>query len=107
MGRAPKYAKRADGNQRDVIAALEKIGCSVYIVGRPVDLLVGFRHFNFLIECKTTETRYGREDRGTDVQNDFIKSWKGQVRKVWTPEEAVELVQRAYRDGRRAMGYLL
>lgn len=94
--RAPRYAARVDENQKEIVDALEKIGCSVIVIGRPVDLLVGYRAHNFLIECKNPDSRYGSKDEGTPTQRNFFKAWKGQVRKVWSPEEAIELVTGAY-----------
>jgi len=65
---------RTDANQKDIIAALEKIGCSVYIVGRPVDLLVGRGAINYLLECKS------RTGKRTPAQKQFFADWNGQVR---------------------------
>jgi len=98
MSRRPKYAQAADGNQKEIKNALEKAGCSVQIIGSPVDLLVGYRVRNFLIECKTNETRYGKEDTSTPAQRKFFKNWKGQVRKVWSAEEAIQLVRHGYEN---------
>ena len=84
---------RKDANQDDIVAALRKIGCSVYIAGRPVDLVVGYRARNFLIDCK----KAGWTDKDlTPFQKDFIKDWRGQVRVVATAGEAIELVTKGY-----------
>ena len=96
MSRAPRYAARVDENQKEIVNALEKIGCKVIVIGRPVDLLVGYRAHNFLIECKNPDSRYGSKDESTPTQRKFFADWKGQVRKVYTAEEAIELVTRAY-----------
>ena len=92
----PRYKLAADENQQEIVNALEKIGCSVFILGTPVDLLVGFGKRNFLIEVKSRNTDYGKKDRGTPTQRQFFTSWRGQVRKVWTAEEAIKLVTEAY-----------
>ena len=89
--RAPKYAKKVDLNQSEIVDALRKIGCVVIIIGKPVDLLVGYRAHNFLVEIK----RPGEKPRTKD-QIDFLKTWKGQVRICETAEEAIRLVTRAY-----------
>lgn len=90
---APKYAKKVDGNQGDIVRALRKIGCDVEVIGTPVDLLVGYRKLNFLIECKIK----GRENRKDQKdQQDWIKNWRGQVRYCTNAEEAIRLVTRAY-----------
>jgi hypothetical protein len=87
----PKYAASVDLNQQEIIDALKKIGCDVLAIGTPVDLLVGYRAHNFLIEVK----RPGEKPR-TEVQRTFLSTWKGQVRVVETAEEAIALVTRAY-----------
>ncbi len=81
---------RSDANQKDIIAALEKIGCSVYIVGRPVDLLVGRGALNYLLECKS------KTGKRTPAQKQFFADWRGQVRIVRSPEEAVKVVTESY-----------
>lgn len=91
MSPAPKYAKKVDLNQKEIVDALKQIGCEVWIIGTPVDLLVGYRSRNFLIEVK----RPGEKPR-TDDQKRFLKNWKGQVRICETPEEAIKLVTQAY-----------
>lgn len=92
----PKHGAKTDDNEKDIIAALKKIGCTVERIGRPVDLLVGFRKRNYLIECKNTEGR----NTLTQAQKKFIPAWQGQVRIVHTPDEAIQLVTRAYgREG--------
>lgn len=88
----PKYGPASDMNQQEIIDALKEIGCSVVPIGMPVDLLVGYRARNLLIEVK----RPGEKPR-TQTQKDFLSDWRGQVRVVTTAEEAIELVTRAYR----------
>jgi len=88
---APKYAKKVDLNQAEIVDALRKIGCQVEIIGSPVDILVGLRAHNFLFEIK----RPGQKPR-TKKQRDFLKNWNGQVRVVETSEEAIRVVTRAY-----------
>ena len=95
---APKYRARVDKNQKEIVDALKKIGCTVETIGTPVDLLVGYRARNFLLECKNPQTDYGRNDRSTTTQRKFFAHWQGQVRKVSSPEEAIEVVTNAYRS---------
>ena len=84
---------RTDLNQPAIIKALRDIGCSVDVIGEPVDLLVGYRAKNWLIECK-------RPQRGVDTpfQKKFFSEWKGQVRKCHSAEEAIKLVTEAYKS---------
>lgn len=95
----PKYAAQRDLSEPDIVDALEAIGCIVRKLDTPVDLLVGYRGFNFLIECKSDKTirKTSNENKRTKAQKEFFKTWKGQVRVVETPEEAIRLVTRAYR----------
>ncbi len=89
----PKYGAATDANQKEIVDALLAIGCDVDIIGRPLDLLVGYRKLNFLIEVKIP----GGENRKCDQeQRDWIKNWRGQARVVTTPEQAIKLVTHSY-----------
>jgi len=90
----PKYAQSTDLNQSEIVDALRKIGCQVEIIGTPVDLLVGYRVHNFLLEVKRPGAYV---DKRQKTQRDFIRDWPGQVRVVETPEEAIRVVTRAYK----------
>jgi hypothetical protein len=88
-----RYAKQRDENEKEIVAALESIGCTVYQLDQPVDLLVGRGATNVLMEIKNPAKP--RADRQlTPNQRRFFASWKGQVCKVETVEEAIEVVQR-------------
>ncbi len=94
-GKGPRYGKHVDANQLQIVKDLEAIGCVVKEIGWPVDLLVGYRKHNFLIEVKDPD-KPPSERRLTDDQVDFFKEWRGQVRKVETSDEAIALVTRGY-----------
>jgi hypothetical protein len=47
-----------DANQREIVAALRKIGATVYIIGQPFDLLVWHCKRWSVIECKVPGGRY-------------------------------------------------
>ena len=91
----PKYAATVDGNQSDIVDALRAIGCDVEVIGRPVDLLVGYRKRNFLLEIKRPGVKPRKDQQD---QQDWIRDWKGQVRVCSSPEEAIKLVTRAYQS---------
>ncbi len=95
-GKGPKYGKHVDENQLEIVRSLEAIGCDVLEIGWPVDLLVGFRSHNFLIEVKDPN-KIPSKRQLTDEQKQFFASWRGQVRRVHTAEEAIRLVTEAYR----------
>ena len=90
----PRYRSSTDQNQKEIVDALIQIGCDVEVIGRPVDLLVGYRKRNFLVECKMPGS-VNRKDQ--QDQRDWIKNWRGQVRVVTSADEAIRLVTRAYR----------
>ena len=83
---------RSDNNQNEIVKALEAIGCDVFKIDRPVDLLVGYRSRNFLIECKNKKGK----NKLTEFQEKWIPSWRGQVRIVHTADEAIALVTESY-----------
>ena len=43
---------KPDANQTKIVQALRDIGAMVFLIGRPFDLLVGFRGELFLMEVK-------------------------------------------------------
>ena len=89
-----RRAAKVDANQSEIISLLRQIpGVRVELIGRPVDLLVGYRGHNFLIEVKN---KHGR-DTLTDAQRKFIPDWTGQVRVAHTFDEILELIQGAYK----------
>lgn len=83
-----KYG-RTDANQREIVAALRKIGVSVAITsdvgGGFPDLVASKAGRNVLLECKTGEEKL------TNDQLFFVGSWKGEYHIVRSPEEAVKL----------------
>ncbi len=93
------WAKAKDANQAEIVEALEKIGCDVFVLDRPVDLLVGYRNQNFLIEVKLEERR-NHEGKHTQLQKEFFgldkrhpeKEWRGQKAVVHNIQEALEAV---------------
>ena len=85
-------ANKRDTNEPEIIKALEKIGCSVYRIDDPCDLIVGYRARNFLVEVKS------KTGKPTDDQGTFAAEWNGQYRIVRTVDEALDLVTKAYRS---------
>ncbi len=73
-----RHAARVDANQAEIVAALRKAGASVWIIGLPVDLLVGFRGQSLLMEVKTvTGKRDPKPSKHTQLQKDFMLDWRG------------------------------
>jgi len=67
-----RYAARVDKNQQEIVSALRAAGACVWIIGLPVDLLVGYKGHTFLVEVKD-----GPRKRLTALQDDFFKNWSG------------------------------
>jgi hypothetical protein len=67
-----RYAARVDKNQEQIVATLRNAGAYVWIIGLPVDLLVGYKGKTFLVEVKD-----GPRKRLTALQDDFFKNWSG------------------------------
>ena len=89
----PKYAKKVDQNQKEIVAKLRELGCSVFHLhtvgaGCP-DLLCGMDGKTFLVEVKMPDGKF------TQAQVEFMLNWKGsEVHRVSTIEEVVELVSK-------------
>lgn len=83
-----RHAARVDANQAQIVDALRKAGAYVWIIGLPVDLLVGFKNHTFLVEIKTTSKK-----RLTTLQADFFKTWcGGTLCRVDSPESALRMI---------------
>ena len=81
-----RHAARTDATQAEVVKALRAIGCSVYYIKLPVDLLVCHRKETMLVEVKEEGGRL------TKQQVEFIARWPGRVEVVRGPQEAVNAV---------------
>ena len=67
-----RYAARVDANQTQIVSSLRAAGAYVWIIGLPVDLLVGYKGHTFLVEIKD-----GSKKRLTKLQADFFENWGG------------------------------
>jgi hypothetical protein len=83
-----RYAARVDANQTQIVSALRAAGAYVWIIGLPVDLLVGYGNHTFLMEIKSTH-----KARLTGLQSDFFENWSGStVCRVDSPEAALRMI---------------
>jgi len=83
-----RYAARVDANQDQIVAALRAAGANVWIIGLPVDLLVGFKGHTFLVEIKSAS-----KSRLTALQRDFFESWGGgTLARVDSPDAALRMI---------------
>jgi hypothetical protein len=83
-----RYAARVDANQEQIVSALRAAGAYVYIIGLPVDLLVGFKGHTFLVEVK-----HGTKKKFTKLQTDFFENWSGStLARIDSPEAALRMI---------------
>lgn len=83
-----RFAARVDANQTQIVSALRAAGAYVWIIGLPVDLLVGYRGHTFLVEIKS-----GSKKRFTALQADFFENWSGStLARVDSPESALRMI---------------
>ena len=73
-----RHAARVDATQAEIVEALRAIGATVYVLGLPLDLLVGYRGRTLLLECKClTGKRKPRATKHTALQTAFLLTWNG------------------------------
>ena len=83
-----RRAARVDQNQAQVVSALRAAGAYVWIIGLPVDLLVGYKNHTFLVEIKD-----GPKKKLTNLQEDFFKNWSGStLARIDGPEAALRMI---------------
>lgn len=83
-----RRAARIDANATQVVTALRAAGAYVWIIGLPVDLLVGYKGHTFLVEIKD-----GPKKRLTALQEAFFAKWDGgTLVRVDGPEAALRMI---------------
>ena len=84
-----RHAARVDANQEQIVSALRGAGAYVWIIGLPVDLLVGYKNHTFLVEIKTDSKK-----RLTKLQADFFENWTGSIlARIDCPESALRMLK--------------
>lgn len=91
-----RYANRRDENEKDIVAALESFGCSIFRLDRPVDILCGYQARNYLFEIKNPH-KPKADQKKTKAQRAFFDAWKGQVRVITTAAEGIKVITDSYR----------
>ena len=86
-----RRAARTDSTQSVIVGGLRACGAYVWIIGLPVDLLVGWKGKTLLMECKSlTGKKAPKPKRYTELQKEFMAEWKGlPVATVTSIEEAI------------------
>lgn len=84
-----RRAARVDANQMQIVSALRAAGAYVWIIGLPVDLLVGYKGHSWLMEVKTDHKK-----KLTKLQEDFFTNWLGgTLCRVDGPEAALRAIK--------------
>lgn len=95
-----RYDAKVDANQAGIIKALQKVGVSTEVIGKPLDVLVNARfccpHCSKEIEGGRTALMEIKNPDGKDqftvAQVKFIERWPGKIHVVRSEEEAVRAV---------------
>jgi len=83
-----RYAAKVDSNQDAIVSTLRAAGAYVWIIGLPVDLLVGYGNHSYLMELKRNS-----KARMTPLQADFFKNWTGgTLCRVDSPDAALRMI---------------
>jgi len=83
-----RRAARVDATQEAIVSALRAAGAYVWIIGLPVDLLVGYKGHTFCVEVKS-----GPRKRLTKLQADFFENWSGStLARIDCPEAALRMI---------------
>ena len=85
MAKTPRYGTPRDANEPEIVDALRAVGASVLLID-DIDLVVGFRGVNYLLEVKTATGKLNKK------QEKFFRGWLGQVNIVRTVEQALGLI---------------
>lgn len=83
-----RRAARVDANQTQIVSALRAAGAYVWIIGLPVDILVGYKGQTFLVEIKD-----GPKKTLTKLQQDFFANWcGGTLCRIDNAEDALRMI---------------
>ena len=82
---------KPDANQKEIVAALRSIGAIVFLIGIPLDLLIGFRGKLMLMEIKNPDGE-DKVSKSQQVTIDLLESVGVHVSVVRSVDEAIEAV---------------
>lgn len=83
----PRYAAQRDGNEPDIVKALEKVGAKVERMSKPCDLAVQFRGAHYLIEVTNPASKYRK--RSPDQLEVLARM---RIPEVRTSDEALRII---------------
>ena len=67
-----RYNPRRDANEKEIVEYFQKRGFSVERLNTPLDLLIGYKKHNYLVEVKMPKKNLNAN------QEEFTSGWKGQ-----------------------------
>lgn len=77
-GARMRRAARVDANQAEIVSALRQAGATVWVIGLPVDLLVGYAGKTLVMEIKTVTGKLNpKPAKHTQLQKAFMIDWRG------------------------------
>lgn len=82
---------KPDANQKEIVDALRVIGATVFLIGRPFDLLVAFRGKLTLMEVKNPDGE-DKVSKSQQVTIDIFEAVGVHVPVVRSAEEAIEAI---------------
>lgn len=86
-----RFAKKRDSAEPAIAKALEAVGCKVWKLDRPFDLLVGLGGRFVVLEVKSND----RQRKDQQAQTDEIRACQAEglpVYRVHTPNQALQAV---------------
>lgn len=90
-----RRAARVDANHADLVKLARSVGASVQSlasIGRGCpDLLIGYRHTNYVVEVKDG-TKSPSERALTPDEADWHATWRGRVAVIESPEQLLALL---------------
>ena len=92
-----RQVAKVDANQKAIVKALRAIGCTVYYIKEPVDLLVGFRGRSFALEIKNPEVLW----KLTPQQVEFFRDFTGEAYIVEDDGQALRAAMGRLKTGRQ------
>lgn len=95
-----RYAAKVDANQAAIIELFRAAGASVYIIGEPVDLLIGYMGLTCAVEVKNKAGK----NLPTRQQVAFFDEFKGLSRIVRTDEDCISLLSEMRNCSQKAFG---
>ena len=98
-----RRAARNDANQAAVIEALESIGCLVYVIRQPVDLIIGYGGMWMLAEVKDGDKPPSRRKlrKGQIACAEMAQALSLPLLVLTSPEQAVLAVRQSKADSER------